>query len=190
MTDEEKNQLIEDHFLFKGGDPLQEAAGAERDWPEARGIYHNDAKTFLCWINEEDHLRIIAMEQGSDIAGVFSRLSRGAAAIEKFAEFSHDPHLGFITSCPTNLGTGMRASVHVKLPRLGKKKLEMQAIADRYKVQIRGAHGEHSETDDGVFDISNIRRLGFSEVELIQDMYDGVKAMIAEEMALENFVSV
>jgi len=51
-------------------------------------------------------------------------------------------------------------------------------------VQIRGIHGEHTETDDGVFDISNLRRLGRNEVELVQDMYDGVKAMIRAEKGL------
>ena len=54
----------------------------------------------------------------------------------------------------------------------------MNAIASKYFVQIRGAHGEHSETDDGLFDISNLRRLGRNEVELTQDMYNGVKALI------------
>ena len=52
-------------------------------------------------------------------------------------------------------------------------------------MQIRGIHGEHTETDDGVFDISNRRRLGRSEVDLVQDMYDGVKAMIEAEVALK-----
>jgi creatine kinase/arginine kinase len=61
----------------------------------------------------------------------------------------------------------MRASVHIHLPLLGKKKADFQAIADRYHVQIRGAHGEHTETDDGIFDISNVRRLGFSMTSLV-----------------------
>lgn len=103
---------------------------------------------------------------------------------EKVAKFAYDDHLGYITSCPTNLGTAMRASVHIKLPLLGKKKDEFQAIADKYHVQIRGAHGEHTETDDGIFDISNKRRLGMSMTMLVQDMYDGVKAMIKREKEL------
>ena len=78
----------------------------------------------------------------------------------------------------------MRASVHIHLPNLGKRKDEFQAIADKYHVQIRGAHGEHTETDDGIFDISNKRRLGRSEKDLVQDMYNGVKAMIAAEKEL------
>jgi creatine kinase/arginine kinase len=83
------------------------------------------------------------------------------------AKFAHDEHLGYITSCPTNLGTALRASVHIKLPYLCKNKQAFNEIADKYYVQIRGIHGEHTETDDGVFDISNKRRLGRSEVDLV-----------------------
>jgi len=72
------------------------------------------------------------------------------------------------------------------LPLLSKNKAEFQAIADKYHVQIRGAHGEHTETDDGIFDISNKRRLGMSMTLLVQDMYDGVKAMIKREMELRG----
>ena len=61
---------------------------------------------------------------------------------------------------------------------------EFQKIADQYNVQIRGIHGEHSESADHVYDISNKRRLGLSEVSLVQDMYNGVKAMIAKEKEL------
>jgi creatine kinase/arginine kinase len=184
MSESDKKQLIADHFLFKGGDKYLESCGLERDWPEARGIYHNDDKTFLVWVNEEDQLRIISMQQGSNIRQVFQRLSIAAGKIEKEAKFANDEHLGYISNCPTNLGTGMRASVHIKLPKLGRNKDQFHAIADKYHVDIRGAHGEHTETDDGVFDISNKRRLGRAEVDLVQDMYNGVKAMINAEKKL------
>lgn len=61
MKPEVQKQLIEDHFLFKEGDRFLEACGLNRNWPKNRGIYHNDAKTFLTWVNEEDQLRIISM---------------------------------------------------------------------------------------------------------------------------------
>ena len=93
--------------------------------------------------------------------------------------------MGYITSCPTNLGTALRASVHIHLPFLGQQKADFQAIADKYHVQIRGAHGEHTETNDHIYDISNKRRLGRSEVDLVQDMYNGVKAMIEKEKTLK-----
>jgi len=122
LADEDKKRLIEEHFLFKEGDRFLEAAGLNRDWPEGRGIFHNDDKTFLVWVNEEDQLRIISMQPGCDIGAVFERLSRACAHIEKTIKFAHDEHLGYITSCPTNLGTALRGSVHIKLPKLGKNK--------------------------------------------------------------------
>jgi len=184
MTEDEKKLLIDDHFLFKNGDKNHEASGFERNWPEARGIFFNEEKTFLVWINEEDQLRIISMQKGSNIMEVFKRLSIVAAKIEEKAKFAKDDHFGYISTCPSNMGTGMRASVHIKLPKLMTNKDMMQSIADKYSVQIRGIHGEHTETNDGVFDISNLRRLGRSEVELVQDMYDGVKALIEAENSL------
>jgi len=63
-------------------------------------------------------------------------------------------------------------------------KEQFNKIADEYHVQIRGIHGEHTETNDGVFDISNKRRLGMSEKQLVQDMINGVQALIAAEKAL------
>ena len=67
MSESVKKQLVDDHFLFISGDKNLIAAGMERDWPEGRGIFHNDAKTFLVWVNEEDQLRIISMQKGGDV---------------------------------------------------------------------------------------------------------------------------
>jgi len=68
MSQEVQDALIKDHFLFKEGDRFLDAAGLNRNWPEGRGIYHNSNKTFLVWVNEEDQLRIISMQQGGDIS--------------------------------------------------------------------------------------------------------------------------
>ena len=84
MTEAEQEQLIEDHFLFdKPVSPLLTSAGMARDWPDARGIWHNDNKNFLVWINEEDHTRVISMEKGGDMAAVFQRFSTGLSKVEK-----------------------------------------------------------------------------------------------------------
>jgi creatine kinase/arginine kinase len=184
MSKEVQDTLIKDHFLFKEGDRFLDAAGLNRDWPEGRGIYHNTDKTFLVWVNEEDQLRIISMQQGGDILEVFTRLANAIKSIETKVPFSYSDHLGYITSCPTNLGTAMRASVHIALPKLAKEMETFKAITDKYHLQIRGIHGEHSESEGGVYDISNRRRLGVTEVEAVQDMYDGVLALIAAEEGL------
>merc|ERR1712051_1154082 len=75
MEEATRQQLVDDHFLFVSGDKNLIAAGMEREWPEGRGIFHNKEKTFLTWVNEEDQLRIISMQKGGDVKGVFSRLA-------------------------------------------------------------------------------------------------------------------
>merc|ERR1712168_906368 len=71
MDEKVRQQLVDDHFLFMSGAPTRRVAGMERDWPEGRGIFHNKDKTFLTWVNEEDQLRIISMQAGGDVKGVF-----------------------------------------------------------------------------------------------------------------------
>merc|ERR1712038_419758 len=79
----------------------------ERDWPEGRGIFHNEAKTFLVWVNEEDQLRIISMQKGGDVKGVFERLARGIKTVqdpvkaESGKDFQLSEKFGYIHSCPT-----------------------------------------------------------------------------------------
>jgi protein-arginine kinase len=190
MSENDRKQLVADHFLFKKGDRFLESAGANRDWPESRGIFHNQEKTFLVWVNEEDQMRIISMQKGGDAKQVFERLARGINAIEEQVnaagrQFAHNDHLGYIHSCPTNCGTGMRASVHVKLPNVGKHP-DFKKWCAKLRLQPRGIHGEHSETDGGVYDISNKERLGKSEVVLVQTMIDGVQTLINAEKALAS----
>jgi creatine kinase len=79
----------------------------------------------------------------------------------------------------------MRASVHIKIP-LASAHADFQKICAQYHIQPRGIHGEHSETAGGVYDISNKRRLGLSEVQCVQDMFEGVSKLIELEKSLEG----
>ncbi|XP_027272538.1 creatine kinase B-type isoform X2 [Cricetulus griseus] len=191
MTEAEQQQLIDDHFLFdKPVSPLLLASGMARDWPDARGIWHNDNKTFLVWINEEDHLRVISMQKGGNMKEVFTRFCTGLTQIEnlfksKNYEFMWNPHLGYILTCPSNLGTGLRAGVHIKLPHLGKHE-KFSEVLKRLRLQKRGTGGVDTAAVGGVFDVSNSDRLGFSEVELVQMVVDGVKLLIEMEQRLEQ----
>ncbi|KMY98550.1 arginine kinase isoform X1 [Drosophila simulans] len=179
-----QQQLIDDHFLFKEGDRFLQAANACRFWPSGRGIYHNDAKTFLVWCNEEDHLRIISMQQGGDLGQIYKRLVTAVNEIEKRVPFSHDDRLGFLTFCPTNLGTTIRASVHIKVPKLASNKAKLEEVAAKYNLQVRGTRGEHTEAEGGVYDISNKRRMGLTEFEAVKEMYDGITELIKLEKSL------
>jgi len=183
MSKEVQNQLIDDHFLFKEGDRFLQEANACRFWPSGRGIYHNDDKTFLVWVNEEDHLRIISMQKGGDLRAIYARLVNAVNEIEKRIPFSHDNRLGFLTFCPTNLGTTIRASVHIALPKLAADKSKLESVASKYNLQVRGTRGEHTESEGGIYDISNKRRLGLTEYEAVKEMYDGIAELIKLEQA-------
>ncbi|KHN82239.1 putative arginine kinase F46H5.3 [Toxocara canis] len=121
MSKEVQNQLIQDHFLFKDGDRHLQQANACNYWPKGRGIFHNKNKTFLVWVNEEDHVRMISMQKGSNVGEVLDRLIRGIKSLESKVGFSRDERLGWLTFCPTNLGSTIRASVHIKLPKISKR---------------------------------------------------------------------
>jgi len=193
MEEADRLQLVDDHFLFVSGDKNLIAAGMERDWPEGRGIFHNAEKSFLVWVNEEDQLRIISMQGGGDVRGVFERLARGIKAVgdsvkaESGKDFMLSPRLGYLHSCPTNLGTGMRASVHIDLPGWTKEGLPaLKARCEELAVQPRGTRGESGGQTGVTYDISNKHRLGYSEVQLVQTMIDGVNTLYQEDLALQK----
>ncbi|KAG7476920.1 hypothetical protein MATL_G00087890 [Megalops atlanticus] len=191
MTEQEQQQLIDDHFLFdKPVSPLLTCAGMARDWPDARGIWHNNEKTFLIWINEEDHTRVISMEKGGNMKRVFERFCRGLKEVERLIqergwEFMWNERLGYILTCPSNLGTGLRAGVHVRLPKLSKDP-RFGKILENLRLQKRGTGGVDTAAVGDTFDISNLDRLGKSEVELVQLVIDGVNFLIDCEKKLEK----
>merc|ERR1712003_339671 len=186
MDEATKKQLIADHFLFKGGDEYLQSCGLEREWPKGRGIFFNENKTFLVWINEDDQLRIISMEQGANVKSVFGRLEKAVAAINEKLQFAYNEQLGYLTACPTNIGCGERASVHIKVPLTSQNKELFNEIATRNNLQIRGVHGEHSESKGGIYDVSNKRRLGISEWDGVKDLINGCKELIESETKLQN----
>lgn len=189
---ETEQRLVKDHFLFQEPDePMLLSWRMERDWPHARGIYHNDEKTALVWVNEEDHLRIISMQQGKDIRAVFDRFAKLVEEVEGACKkvgksLVVDPTYGNILSCPSNCGTGLRASMMLKVPLASKQKNFKEWLAER-KLQARGSGGFASEAkDDGIRDVSNVDRMGKDEVTLVNEMIKGVAELIQWEKTLEG----
>ena len=193
MDENVRQQLVDDHFLFMTGDPNLKVGGMERDWPDGRGIFHNKDKTFLVWVNEEDQFRIISMQKGGDVKGVFERLARAIKTVgdsvkaESNKEFMLDEKYGYVHTCPTNLGTGMRASVHIDLPGWTKEGLDkLKARCEELALQPRGTRGESGGQTGHTYDISNKHRLGYSEVQLVQTMIDGVNKLYEEDLELQK----
>lgn len=190
MSEEKRQSLIDGHFLFRGKDRMQAASGYHEHWPHGRGVYLNKAQTFINWVNEGDHLRIISMEMGGDVKAVFERLSAGAKVIEDGVRaitgvdevFMMHPKFGAVTCCPSNIGTGMRGSVHIMVPKLiaaiGFEEIDRRCR--QRNCQARGSSGEHSEVVDRI-DVSNWRRIGLPEYELVEDMIRCANFLAEEE---------
>uniref|UniRef100_A0ACB8G700 Uncharacterized protein n=1 Tax=Sphaerodactylus townsendi TaxID=933632 RepID=A0ACB8G700_9SAUR len=194
MTDAEQQQLIDDHFLF---DKLLPLCSWPLGWlgtgpmPGASGTM--TTRPSSCGSTREDHMRVISMQKGGNMKEVF-RFCTGLTQIEtlfksKNYEFMWNPHLGYVLTCPSNLGTGLRGGVHIKLPNLGKHE-KFGEILKRLRLQKRGTGGVDTAAVGGVFDVSNADRLGFSEVELVQMVVDGVKLLIEMEKCLEKGKSI
>merc|ERR1711871_1694712 len=196
MTKAQEDDLQSQGFLFQKPSVrnLLTMAGAARQWPDNRGIYHNDAKTALCWVNEEDHCRIISMSKDGDVKSVFARFCAISESLSKVADaqgtkLMWSDNLGFLGTCPSNLGTGLRASVMVVLPKLNENVELLEKICAAFDLQPRGSAGEHSAAVGGKWDISNKQRIGFSEVQLVQKMIDGVTKLIGFEEELAGGAS-
>jgi len=185
MNPVEHDKLVADHLMFGKCDRYLIDAGACQHWPTGRGVYLNKDRTFVVWVGEEDHLRIISIQQGGDLGQVFTRLRDALNILTAKMTFVTTPSLGYITFCPSNLGTTLRASVHIKLPRLSHNN-KLQELAREKGLQVRGTGGEHTGTVGGVVDISNIKRMGLSEVMAVSTMYKGIKEIIKAEELLEN----
>ncbi len=181
MAETIREDLVSRHLLFKSEDRFLTSANLMRDWPEARGLYLSSDEAFSVWVNEEDEIRIIALKQGGDVAGVFKLLTTGIQSLSKNLDFLFSSDLGYLASCPTNLGTAMRASVHMKLGSLSQNETQLQELANELGLQVRGIHGEHSKSVGGVYDISNRMRLGVTEVAAVSHLINGINALAEKD---------
>ncbi len=186
----EYDRRVKAHQMFKdmSADPYLNSAGISADWPYGRGMYVSCDEDFLVWVGEEDHLRIMAMQQGSNLNALFERLRNGLERLQDLLPaLATSPSYGNVTSCPTNLGAGMRASLHIRLPALtsnGRDLARLKRQAKALGLAVRGAGGEHSDAGEGgLVDISPTARLGVTEMEIMRRLYDGAAALWAMEAA-------
>jgi creatine kinase len=194
MTHDKEKDLLSRGNLFQEPDStLLLSGGMGRHWPDARGIYHNEGQNLFVWLNEEDHMRIVSMQKGRDMGEVAARFMRACNEVEATGlKFMQNDHLGWILTCPSNLGTGLRAGCQVSLKELNahlkdhaNANLKWKAALAHMGLQARGVGGVDVVGTD-VFDISNADRLGKSETRLVNIFIDGVSTFIQWEQKLEK----
>jgi len=174
------------------------ASGMARHWPDARGVFHNNDKSLFVWFGEEDHLRIVSMQgsrsgptkEGKDIREVTARFMRACDAVQKVlkaegSDFMHDKHLGWLLTCPSNCGTGLRAGTMVKLPNVSGRP-DWKKLLSSMRLQARGTGGVDSGATGGTWDVSNADRIGKGEVDLVNNMIEGAAQLVKWESMYDN----
>lgn len=127
-------------------------------------------QTFSLMLNEEDHLRMQAIRPGLQLTAAYNALSELDTQLEESLEFAFDPSLGYLTTCPTNLGTGLRASAMLHLPGLVLSDQIGQVLqaVNKIGLAVRGLYGEGTESLGNLYQISNQSTLGESEETIIR----------------------
>ena len=152
------------------------------------GVLVKDDETISIMLNEEDHIRIQAIAAGDNIDEAYDTADKIDNLIEESVEYAFSEKFGYLTSCPTNVGTGLRASYMMHLPQLertGQIRSLTQAIS-KFGITVRGIYGEGSEAMGSIYQVSNQVTLGQSEREIIENLKKVVSTIVQREQELEK----
>jgi protein arginine kinase len=167
----DKQILVERHLISR--EHAAKSSGS--------GLVLNREETFCVLINEEDHLRMQALRPGLQLRQAWSAIDRLDSALEKKLEYAFSNELGYLTACPTNLGTGIRVSAMLHLPGLVLAEQINPIIqsVNKLGLAVRGLYGEGTEALGNVFQVSNQMTLGESETTIVERL-DKVLLQIIE----------
>jgi len=172
-------------------DPVDKAVLKERrlisselvEQGSGSGVVVSDTRGTSVMINEEDHIRLQAMSPGIDLVGVWKRVDALDTELDGRVEYAFSHRLGYLTACPSNVGTGLRASVMLQLSGL-KLMNEVDSVVnglDKLGLAVRGILGEGSEAFGNMFQISNQTTLGESERKIIDRLTRIVSEVVEHE---------
>jgi protein arginine kinase len=135
-------------------------------------------------VNEEDHLRIQVLRAGFQFKKVWNTINALDSDLEENIDFAFSPNLGYLSACPTNLGTGIRASAMMHLPALviSSQMEKVVRAVNQLGMAVRGLFGEGSDASGSIFQISNQTTLGESEEEIIKHLHGVLNTIIEQEL--------
>ena len=150
---------------------------------DGRALLISKDECFSIMINEEDHIRLQVITKGLSLEQAYDTADKLDTLLDENLDFAFDEKLGYLTQCPTNLGTGMRASVMLHLPALEKSRAISRIAGNLSKLglTIRGAHGEGTEPKGALYQLSNQVTLGISEKAAIENLKNITEQLIAQE---------
>lgn len=188
------NSVLADDFSFikmSEVDPRRSVSLVEKRLVSPEFISDNTGRALLLssdeslsiMINEEDHIRLQVITKGLSLEQAYDTADKLDTLLDENLDFAFDEKLGYLTQCPTNLGTGMRASVMLHLPALEKSRAINRIAGNLSKLglTIRGAHGEGTEPKGALYQLSNQVTLGISEQAAIENLKNITLQLVAQE---------
>lgn len=170
LTHHQLEVMIANRQAFGPDDKYLAAAGVHNDWPIGRSVFCTPQGQVSAWINEEDHLRVAVVMPGACPDACHQTMRTVMARLATQLDFCTDAQLGYLTSCPSNVGTGLRVSYMVDLRYNAAQTAFLERLAGTGLLQIRGATGEHSPRSGGLAEVSFRHRVGMSETQTLQNM--------------------
>jgi len=174
LSELEKQILVERHLISR------ELSGSR----VGSGFVVNREQTVSVMINEEDHLRIQVLRAGFQLKKAWNAINDLDTALEEHLDYAFSPTLGYLTACPTNLGTAMRASAMMHLPALviASQMEKVVRAVNQLGMVVRGLFGEGSDASGSIFQISNQTTLGETEEEIIKRLGSVLNSIIEHEL--------
>ena len=169
----ERHLISKNHSKGQGTNPNEDPRGVAISVPDER---------LSIMINEEDHLRIQAIRSGLSLSQAWADIDSVDDKIESKLDYAFSPRFGYLTACPTNVGTGVRMSAMLHLPalRLTGELEKVKRAAQDMSLAVRGFYGEGSEAVGDLFQISNQTTLGKSEQQILQDLEGDILPKVVE----------
>ena len=173
LTQEEAVSLVERHLVspeFISG-------------RQGRGLLLLNDESVSIMINEEDHVRIQVISRGMKLNETYELADKIDTLLDERLDFAFDEKLGYLTQCPTNIGTGMRASLMLHLPALQESGAmgKIAASLSKLGIVIRGLYGENTDPSGAIYQLSNQVTLGITEQEAIKNLHDIAMQLVTQE---------
>ncbi|MDR0880447.1 MAG: protein arginine kinase [Clostridioides sp.] len=174
-----KLSLVEDHLISPDIVEKDDAA-----------VIINKDRSVSIMINEEDHIRIQTMSDGLNLENAYETASRIDDILEEKLNYAFDIHLGYLTTCPINTGTGMKASVMMHLPALTSLKYMSQVhkVSAESGMKVRGIYGERTEALGNIYQLSNQLTLGKTENSIIEDITQVSEEIVSKELQARSMI--
>lgn len=181
LTEAQRVSLVEQHLASP--EFMSDSAG--------RALILSKDKTMSIMINEEDHIRLQILYKDLSLEQAYDTADKLDTLLDENLDFAFDKKLGYITQCPTNLGTGMRASVMLHLPALKSSKAIGRIAGNLSKLglTIRGAYGEGTEPEGAMYQLSNQVTLGISEKAAIENLKNITQQLVSQELQAQKRMS-